>query len=136
MAGSMLQYVSTGDGYERAVCNIGPAEIARRRRGGYLGVAVAIVIAAVLLLLDAPSITRLLVALPVAAGLSGFIQARLRFCANYGWRGIYNLGDIGEAQRIDDAEARAADRGRSIQIFGASALGGLAVAVPFALLPL
>lgn len=136
MAGSVLDYVSTSDGYERAVCNIGPAEIARRRRGGYLGVAVAIVIAAVLLLLDAPSITRLLVALPVAAGLSGFIQARLRFCANYGWRGIYNLGDIGEAQRIDDAEARAADRGRSIQIFGASALGGLAIAVLFALLPL
>jgi hypothetical protein len=76
------------------------------------------------------------VAVPLAAGLSGLIQAQLRFCANYGWRGIRNLGAIGDAQRVDDTASRAEDRRRSLQILSASALGGLSVAILFALLPL
>jgi hypothetical protein len=135
MAG-LISYVGDSDGYQAGVCNIGPAEIARRRRAGYLGLAAAIIFAVVLVLIDAPSVTRLLVALPLAAGFSGFIQARLRFCANYGWRGIRNLGDIGDAQRVDEAASRVADRRRSLEVFGAAALGGLSVATLFALLPL
>ena len=135
MAGPIL-FAMDSDGYQAGVCNIGPAEIARRRRAGYVGVAAAIVLATVLVVVDAPSVTRLLVALPLAAGFSGFIQARLRFCANYGWRGIANLGDIGDAQRVDEAASRAVDRRRSLEIFGVAALGGLSVASLFALLPI
>lgn len=127
--------VTDEDDYQAGVCNIGPAEIARRRRAGYLGVAAAIVLAAILVVIDAPGVTRLLIALPLAVGFSGFIQARLRFCANYGWRGLRNLGDIGEIQRVDDAASHAVDRRRSLEIFGAAALGGIAVATLFALWP-
>jgi hypothetical protein len=133
---ALISYVTDGDGYQAGVCNIGPAEIRRRRRSGYVGVAAAIVIAVTLVVIDAPSISRLLVAVPLAAGLSGLIQAQLRFCANYGWRGIRNLGAIGDAQRVDDTASRAEDRRRSLQILSASALGGLSVAILFALLPL
>ncbi len=131
-----ISLVTDDHDYEAGVCNIGPAEIARRRRAGYLGVAAAIVLAAILVVIDAPSVTRLLVALPLAGGFSGFIQARLRFCANYGWRGIRNLGDIGDIQRVDEAASRAVDRRRSLEIFGAAALGGISVATLFALSPL
>ena len=75
-------------------------------------------------------------ALPLAAGFSGFLQAHLHFCANYGWRGIRNLGAIGDIERVEDAEARRADRRKALAIFGASATGGLAVALLFALLPI
>lgn len=135
MAGPIL-FVPDSDGYQAGACNIGPAEVARRQRAGYLGVAAAIVLAAFLVVIEAPTFTRLIVALPLAAGLSGFIQARLRFCANYGWRGIRNLGDIGDAEDVDDAASRAVDRRRSIEILGAAALSGLSIATLFALLPI
>jgi hypothetical protein len=134
MAG-LISYESASDGYQPGVCNIGPVDIARRRRVGYVGVAVAIALAAVMLLADASSFARLLVALPLFAGFSGFIQARARFCANYGWRGITAPGEVSDARTVDDAGSRAADRRRSFEILAASAIGGLSVAIPFALLP-
>jgi len=131
-----ISYVADGDGYQAGVCNIGPAEIARRRRAGYVGVAGALGLAAILLLVDAPSVTRLVVAVPLAAGFSGFIQARTRFCANYGWRGVRNLGEAGDVEDVHEAESRAVDRRRSLEILGLSALGGSALALLFALWPL
>jgi len=135
MAGP-IAFIAEGDGYQAGVCNIGPAEIARRQRGGYLGLGAALALGMFLVLIDAPSVARLLVAIPLAAGFSGFIQARLRFCANYGWRGVRNLGDIGSVQRVAEAASRTTDRRRSLEILGASALGGLSVAILFALVPL
>ena len=44
MAGP-ISYVTDSDSYQAGVCNIGPAEVARRRRAGYLGVVVAAVLA-------------------------------------------------------------------------------------------
>jgi hypothetical protein len=132
----MIEYLEAdAGGYRPGVCNIGPEEIARRRRVGYVGLASAAALAAGLLLLDAPAATRLLVALPLAGGLSGLIQARLRFCAGYGWSGQRNLGRIGDAERVADADDRAADRRRSLVIYAASTGGGLALALLFALLP-
>lgn|SRR3990170_3254169 len=121
--------------YQPGVCNIGPAEVRRRRQAEYLGFGAAIVLGAALLLIDAPPVARLLIAVPLAGGLSGFLQARARFCANYGWRGIRNMGPIGAAERITDPEERSVDRRRSLRIVGASVLGGILVAMPFALLP-
>jgi hypothetical protein len=132
----MIEYLPTEGTYLAGVCNIGPAEIARRRRAGYVAFGAAIAMAVALVLVDAPAPARLLVALPLAAGFSGLIQAHLRFCANYGWRGLRNLGPIGEAERVIDRAARAADRRRSARILAASAAGGLALAGGFALLAL
>jgi hypothetical protein len=132
----MIEYMPTGGIYQAGVCNIGPAEMARRRRAGYLGIGVAIILAAVLFVVDAPAAARLLVAMPLAAGFSGLIQAHLRFCANYGWRGIRNLGSIGEAERVEDQASRAADRHKAVRVLAVSAAGGLAFAFGFALLAL
>jgi hypothetical protein len=132
----MIQYLDQPQGYRPGACNIGPAEIRRRQVAGVLGIVAALGLGVLLLVLGAPPVARLLVALPLAAGFSGFLQARLHFCANYGWRGIRNLGAIGDVERVEDAEARRADRLKALAIFGSAAAGGLAVALLFALLPI
>lgn len=132
----MIAYIEDPQGYQPGICNIGPAETRRRQAAGVVGVGAAIGLGALLMGLDAPPVARLLVALPLAGGLSGLLQARLHFCANYGWRGIRNLGAIGDRERVEDAEARRADRRKALAIFGAAATGALAVALLFALLPI
>jgi len=135
-APAMIQYLEEQQGYRPGACNIGPAEIRRRQAGGVLGIVAAFGLGALLLILDAPPLARLLVALPLAGGFAGFLEARLHFCGNYGWRGIRNLGAIGDIERVEDAEARRADRRKALAIFGTAAAGGLAVALLFALLPI
>ena len=60
----------TASGYVPGVCNIGPAEIARRRLGGHVFLAASVGLFAGLLLIDAPAPARLPVALPVAVSTS------------------------------------------------------------------
>ena len=40
----MIDYMNRADGYQPGACNIGPAEIRRRRQVGYLGMAVAVIV--------------------------------------------------------------------------------------------
>jgi len=122
--------------YRAGACNIGPAEIARRRRAGFAGFAAAGLLAAGLLVLDAPTTARLLVGIPLAAGAMGYLQARLGFCAGFGMAGISNFGALGSVERVEDAQARHADRMKAFRIsLAAAAIGGVG-ALAFALLPL
>jgi hypothetical protein len=121
--------------YRPGVCNIGPAEIAARRRSGHVGVIAAVALFAVLVVLGVPPFARLLVALPVAVAASGYLQARLRFCAGFGARGVFNFGRLGASNHVDDPVARAADRRRAYQIGMASFAIGLAVGIVAVLLP-
>lgn len=130
-----LRYVPSG-AYRAGVCNIGPAEVRRRRTAGNVGLAVSVATLAVLVLIGAPAISRLLIAIPAAVSASGYLQARLRFCANYGWRGIFNTGEIGDDGQVVDPAARAADRRMALRIGLGSAAIGLAVAIIAALLPI
>jgi hypothetical protein len=116
--------------YRAGACNIGPAEIARRRRTGHLGLALTIGLLAVLLWLDAPTWTRLILFLPAAVGAAGYLQAHFRFCADYGWRGVFNVGERaghGRTTAVAGAAARRADRRRALLISGGSGVIGLAV---------
>ena len=122
--------------YEPGVCNIGPDEINRRRMAGHVGAAMTLAGLAVLVAVDAPSAARLLLALPASVSASGYIQARLKFCAAYGQRGIFNFGARGDAIKVADTEAQALDRHRSRQISLASFGIGLLVGVAAFLLPL
>lgn len=118
------------------MCNIGPAEIARRRRAGHVGVIATIGLLAVLLLLDAPPAARLLLTIPAAVAASGYLQAWLRFCAGFGSRGIMNFGALGDSETVADPEARARDRRRARQIGLASLVVGVVVGVVAAIAPL
>lgn len=122
-------------GYEPGVCNIGPAEIARRRRAGHAGLAVTVVLFAVLVALGVPHWARLVLIVPAAGSASGYLQAWLHFCAGFGSQGVYNFGPLGTTQVVADRQARALDRLKSLRIGLASLAIGLAVGVVAALMP-
>jgi len=123
-------------GYESGVCNIGPAEIAYRRRWGHLGLVVTAVLFAALVWTGAPHWTRILIALPAGASAVGYLQAYLRFCAAFGALGVFNFGERRDVLPVRDQAARSRDRRRAFQIFAASALIGLAVGLLAVLLPI
>ncbi len=121
--------------YQPGVCNIGPAEISRRRRAGHAGLVVSAGLFASLVVVKAPRAFRLIVALPAAASASGYLQARFRFCAGFGARGVYNFGDVGPTFEVADPEALARDRTRARQIGMASAAIGGVVGLLAAIAP-
>ena len=125
--------MATTSDYQPGACNIGPAEIAYRRRWGDLGLAVTIVLFVALIWSGAPHWTRILVALPAAGSAVGYLQAYLRFCAAFGTLGVFNFGARLNVTRVTDQAALRRDRAKAFQIFGASALVGLAIGVLAAL---
>lgn len=115
--------------YVPGVCNIGPAEIARRRRSGWIGVVATIALWGGLAALDAPPVLRLLVFFPAVMAATGFLQAAMHFCAYFGFSSLFNLGDrVGTTESVADAEFRRQDRRKAWQIVGYSAAIGAAVA--------
>jgi hypothetical protein len=122
--------------YQSGVCNIGPAEIAYRRRWGHLGLIVTVALFVALVWVGAPHWTRLALALPAAGSAVGYLQAYLRFCAAFATMGVFNFGERRDVTRVTDPVALRRDRARAFRIFGASALIGLAVGVLAAVLPI
>ena len=121
--------------YIPGVCNIGPQEIARRRRTGYVGSLITVALFAVLVAVDAPPIFRLVLFLPAVIAASGFLQAYLKFCAGFGQLGVFNFGDRSSTEHVIDKSAHRKDLIRAWQIGIACGLIGLAVAVVAVLLP-
>ncbi len=122
--------------YVAGQCNIGPAEIARRRLIGHLGAAATVAGLLALVALRLPAAWRLLLFFPASASASGYVQAASRFCAGYGSRGVYNFGPVGSPQAVRDPADAARDRARSNRIGLTSAAIGAAVAILAWLLPL
>ncbi|MGZ6314009.1 MAG: hypothetical protein ACXWNI_00025 [Candidatus Limnocylindrales bacterium] len=122
--------------YQPGVCNIGPAEIARRRRSGHAGVAATVVLFAALIALGAPHWARLSLILPAGVSATGYLQAALHFCAGFGSAGVFNFGPLGTTESVADPQARRLDRIMSVQIGLASLAIGLAVALVAVFLPL
>jgi hypothetical protein len=116
-------------------CNIGPAEI-RRRRGIALALTVAtMLVAAALLALGAPHLARLAVwPLAAAAGVT-WLQVVRRFCVRFGVGGLENFGAVGEGRQVARHQLEA-DRRRAIQLIAEGVLAGLLVTVAFASLPI
>ena len=117
-------------------CNIGADEIARRRHAGHSGTIVAVVLFVVLTLIEAPPTARLFVALPAAAAAAGYLQAWLRFCVAYGFRGLFNFGPLGSVTTVADVHQAAHNRMRALQIALAAGGIGLVIGVAAFLLPL
>lgn len=118
------------DRYRPGVCNIGPTEIAARRRLGHAFTLVTVGLFAAMLAGGVPDPFRLLLFIPAAVAAAGYLQAATRFCADYGWRGVFNLGDrLRDTTRVPDPAARAADRRKALLIGAGSGAAGLAVAL-------
>jgi hypothetical protein len=132
-----IQTIDAPEGYRAGACNIGPAEISARRRSGHLGVIATLGLLVLLVAVDAPTWTRLALFVPAAIGAAGYLQAAMRFCAAFGWAGVFNFSEhVRSTSSVVEAEARAADRRKAVQIGALSGLTGLVVALGAVALPL
>ncbi len=123
--------------YIPGVCNIGPAEIARRRRTGWMSLAISVVLLILFVVFRVPSLYRLIIFLPITSAASGFLQAYFHFCAGFGFKGVYNVvKPAGKTETIQQKEFRTKDRQKALQITGLSILIGLTFAGVFYYLPL
>jgi hypothetical protein len=113
-------------------CNIGPVEIARRRRSAIVFTVVAALVASVLVAFDVPPAGRL-VLFPFATGAAiNWLQVVHRFCVAFGTVGIENFGPIGGEVHVDPAQ-RAADRRRVAQLVVEGSLIGCVVTLALVL---
>ena len=106
-------------------CNIGPAELRRRRRSA---VVAALALAAALLAIVAgvlPPWTAPYLAPLVGAVVATGLQVWLRFCVAFGLAGLVGMGDDPGAVTVDPA-LRAAHRRRAGLMLAAAALSMLA----------
>ena len=102
--------------YQPGVCNIGPAEIRRRRMSGWVGLAVAVGFLILAFALGWAAPWRLLVALPVFLSAQGFLQAAFHFCVGFASRGLYNFGALGSEETVHEAEFRRKDQRKALLI--------------------
>jgi len=116
--------------YIPGVCNIGAAEISRRRQSGWIGLGVTVLLWVLFFILRVPSPWRLFLFLPAALGASGFLQAAFHFCAAFGMRGVFNFGsEVGKTDTVEQAEFRRQDVRKARMIGLYSFLVGAAVAL-------
>lgn len=102
--------------YQPGVCNIGPAEIRKRRLSGWIGAGISVVFLVLAFALDWAAPWRLLVFLPVFMAAQGFLQAAFHFCVGFASRGLFNFGDLGSEENVLDAEFRRADQRKALLI--------------------
>ncbi|HEY4519071.1 MAG: hypothetical protein UU84_C0036G0008 [Candidatus Yanofskybacteria bacterium GW2011_GWC2_41_9] len=117
------------DKYIPGVCNIGPAEIKKRKQAGWMGLVATVLLWATFIWFAAPSAWRLLLFFPAMMSATGFLQAYMHFCAYFGFASLFNFGDVGKTDSVSQAEFRAKDKRRAWQIVIYSILIGLAVAL-------
>ena len=115
-------------------CNIGPAEIARRRRIAVATTVVAVVFVAAGVLLHLPAVVRLALWPIASAAAVTWLQVIHRFCVRFGALGVENFGAIGRLTPVDEA-ARRQDRRLAAELIAQGLGVGLVAAVVFAFLP-
>jgi hypothetical protein len=117
--------------YRAGACNIGPEEIARRRRAGLVAIGIAAVVAVALVVIDAPAVLRLAVFPPLASGLVSLEQVRRRFCVGFALAGLRNFGPLGTPDRVTDDADLAADRRAALRMIAHMSTIALAVSLAF-----
>lgn len=115
--------------YVPGICNIGPAEVSRRRALGWLGLLASIALVLLLHWRHATRAWELVVFVPVFLSASGFLQARFHFCTGYAARGVYNFGPPGQSRAVPDDASRRMDRRQGNRILLYAIVIAAAVAV-------
>ena len=115
-------------------CNIGPDEVARRRRSAIPVTLATAVIAVAMVAFHVPAPARLLLWPLATAAAVTWLQVVHRFCVAFGALGLQNFGRLGEESHVDPG-IRAADRRRAFQLILEGALIGLVAALAVAAIP-
>ena len=96
--------------YLAGACNIGPAEIKRRRQGALIGAILFAFTTLLFVITNAPTSTRLLVFIPALLFTVGIIQSRRKFCVAYGFLGVFSFEKLGATRKITMNQDLKADR--------------------------
>ena len=134
---TMIRLIDDQDGeYRPGACNIGAAEIRRRRSTGVAMAAFTVVFAVALVAVGAPPWARILVFFPAVGAAIGLLQARFRFCVAFALAGVRNFGPLGVPEKVADADAHRADLAAAARLISLSVAIAAAIAIGLALLPL
>jgi hypothetical protein len=115
--------------YIPGVCNIGPAEVKKRRALGWIGLVATILLWATFVVLKTAASWRLFLFVPALLAALGFIQSAWHFCVKYGFEGAFKFGrNVGRSDSPEQAEFRSKDRRTAIVILALSALAGIVTA--------
>lgn len=98
------------------VPNIGPRERRRRLVFGLVMAAIAVVAAAVLMMMGAPRIWRVLLVLPIGGAALGVFQVQATTCVALAARGVRNMDHGDEAIADDRQLARVRAQSRAVYI--------------------
>ena len=115
-------------------CNIGPDEVARRRRSAIPATLATAVVAIAMVALHVPAPARLLLWPLATAAAVTWLQVVHRFCVAFGALGLENFGRLGGEHHVDPA-IRAGDRRRAFQLILEGGLIGLVVALAVVAIP-
>ncbi len=116
--------------YIPGVCNIGPAERAKRRQSGLIALLASVILMVTLTAIGAPRGWRLLLILPLSAAAIGFLQDWFHFCVGFGIKGLYNvINSAGTTDSISQAEYRAQDRKKARLIIWLALASGVILGV-------
>lgn len=96
--------------YLAGACNIGPAEIKRRRQGALIGAILFAFTTLLFVITNAPTSTRLLIFIPALLFTVGIIQSRRQFCVAYGFLGVFSFEKLGATRKITMNQDLKADR--------------------------
>ncbi len=107
--------------YIPGTCNIGPAEIRRRRIVMWLGCLLSIVTIASFQQNSASKMDRLSIILPAFVFSIGFVQSRKKFCLAFGFMGAFNFGKVGAITKVLTPEQRSADRKTALVLLAQAA---------------
>ncbi len=111
-----MEEIQTTEAYVPGVCNIGPDEVKKRLRIGYIGLALMIIFIISARLFDFPSVWKLALFAPTAYAVSGFLQAMQRFCFMYGFFGLFGFG--GKRSRVKDDLKAKLDKSKALKLIG------------------
>jgi hypothetical protein len=121
--------------YIPGVCNIGKREIRRRREGGYAGLVLMLLLLVALELFHVPRGWRFMLFFPAALTAVSFLQSGLKFCVNFGMRGVYNFGKLGKTYRVERQEDLKKDRAKATRMIVIGMVIGAIVSVVYFFLP-
>jgi hypothetical protein len=124
-----LEDTQSTEAYIPGVCNIGPAERNKRLRIGYIGLALMIIFIISAEVYDIPQIWKLALFAPAVYSLSGFIQARNRFCFLYGFLGLFSF--TGKRSKVRDEYQLHKDRSRALYLIGQIVIGSALITLMY-----
>lgn len=127
----------SADTYQPGVCNIGGAEVKRRKQVAKIGASFFLITSLYLLFTGADSAAAGFAMIPALLAAVGFVQSRKKFCFAFGLLGTFNFAELGKMSKVATKADLAADRRMALTIIAqAIGLALLATALLAALLSL